>query len=93
LNRPRKKPSELSRKANKWEWGHRVENPNYRYDVCDKNPEGDPQDETKCVVELYDRRIKRFRQCQHLRGKGPKGLYCRIHAKRIAERKVKVTLG
>ena len=46
------------------------------------NPRGTPEDETRCVREVWEKgRAIRSYQCLRKRGYGPNGLYCKQHAK------------
>lgn len=55
-----------------------------RYGKWAGNERGMPENPRKCVatVPLSSRSV-RFRQCGSWQGKGPGGLYCVIHAKKI----------
>lgn len=59
----------------------------YRYNSWAGNPEGAAYNFLRCAWEVPDG----FHYCQCLRhpGHGPKGLYCRQHAKKLAARKGK----
>lgn len=53
----------------------------HRYNVWGGNPKGYKYDETKCAFEVHDGAL--FYQCRYKNGKGPDGLYCGIHARKI----------
>lgn len=53
-----------------------------RYGSWAGNPKGDREDPERCIVEVGDGYL--FGQCSFRRGKGPDGLYCGIHARRVA---------
>ena len=53
-----------------------------RYGVWSGNPKGQPEDKTRCIVEVYSHHgFGAFYQCQRKRGHGKGGLYCKQHAK------------
>ena len=59
-----------------------------RYEVCRAfNPEGVPEDQTRCVEKVWAARYDSAppRQCQRKRGHGPGGLYCKQHAKKLSK--------
>ena len=53
-----------------------------RYGVWAGNPKGIAEDVTKCIEKVWDKFLRLYRQCQHKRGYGPEGLYCKQHAKK-----------
>lgn len=58
------------------------------YSEWSGNPNGTPEDITRCVAEVYHRNsFGRRPQCHKLRGFGPNGEYCKIHAKKLANTK------
>jgi len=50
------------------------------YDVSTLNPNGTPEDETRCVKEVWGPGWH-SNQCRRKRGFGKDGLYCKQHAK------------
>jgi hypothetical protein len=49
------------------------------------NEKGTREDITRCIASVADTgRSCLFHQCARSRGKGPDGLYCGIHARKIA---------
>lgn len=55
-----------------------------RYGPWAGNPKGMPEDPARCIAEVaYGGRSVRFHQCSKKRGKGPHGLYCGTHARRL----------
>ena len=58
------------------------------YGVWAGLPNGVAEDLRRCVVEVKGHeRWPSYYQCSKPRGKGPDGLYCTLHAKRIAKGK------
>lgn len=55
----------------------------YRYGVWSGNPRGTAYDPYCCAAEISNKYISR--QCSHKNGKGPDGLYCGIHAKKVTK--------
>lgn len=55
-----------------------------RYNKWAGNPKGDHEDTTQCVVQCHEMRGGAH-QCPRKRGHGPDGLYCKQHAKMLAE--------
>lgn len=53
---------------------------NRRYGKWAGNPNGNPEDATRCIVEVPDGYL--FAQCSRKRGHGPNGEYCGQHAKK-----------
>lgn len=52
-----------------------------RYGKWAGNPNGTPEDETRCIQDVSNRdRSMGFHQCYRKRGHGPDGLYCFQHA-------------
>ncbi len=52
-----------------------------RYGSWAGNEKGNPEDTTKCIVEVHDSsRGCLSHQCRRKRGHGPDGLYCKQHA-------------
>lgn len=50
-------------------------------------PSGYPEDPTRCITQVLSSLIgDHGHQCPRPRGYGEKGLYCRQHAKKAAER-------
>ncbi len=57
-----------------------------RYGTWAGKPKGWEEDLTRCIVEVPDGgRSCTFHQCRNKRGKGPDGLYCTQHAKKIEQ--------
>lgn len=58
----------------------------YRYHKWAGNPEGNPYRLEDCAYEVWpaDRMLFAY-QCQRKNGYGPKGLYCKQHAKKVKE--------
>ncbi len=55
-----------------------------RYGKWAGNPNGYPEDETRCIIEIWPRSGSwASYQCMRKRGYGPDGLYCKQHAKKI----------
>ena len=54
-----------------------------RYNVWGGNPDGYPENKTRCIEEVAERGGWLFYQCQRKRGHGPDGLYCKQHAKKF----------
>ena len=54
-----------------------------RYNVWAGNPDGVPEDPTRCIAEVY--RDWRFVQCSRRRGHGPNGLWCKQHSRGATE--------
>jgi hypothetical protein len=52
-----------------------------RYGVWTGNPEGLPENELRCIVEVHPRGALTSHQCRRLRGHGVDGLVCKQHAK------------
>ena len=50
------------------------------------NPEGTPEDETRCIKEVSDENGWHSFQCSRKRGYGRKGLYCKQHANMLKRR-------
>jgi hypothetical protein len=44
------------------------------------NPQGQPEDKTRCVASVYRRYSVIPGQCVRKRGYGPNGVYCKQHA-------------
>lgn len=55
-----------------------------RYGVWAGNPEGWPENTERCIEEVWH--AFQSYQCERKRGKGPEGLYCAQHAKKIEAR-------
>jgi hypothetical protein len=55
-----------------------------RYGVWAGNPDGNPEDVTRCIEEVWNTGSAGWipHQCSRKRGHGPDGLYCKQHAKR-----------
>ena len=53
----------------------------YRYGKWAGDPSGQAYDQTCCAAEIHDG--FRFYQCSRKNGKGPDGLYCGIHVKKL----------
>ena len=53
-----------------------------RYNQWSGNPNGSPEDKTRCIAKVADFTGFHFYQCQRKRGHGPDGLYCKQHAKK-----------
>ena len=47
------------------------------------NPKGNPEDPTRCIASVPYEGGWHFHQCSRKRGYGPKGEYCKQHAKRF----------
>ena len=56
-----------------------------RYGQWAGNPEGYPEDKTKCIYAVFPGTRYEWipHQCRRKRGYGPSGLYCKQHAKKI----------
>jgi len=52
------------------------------YDQSALNPKGTPEDETRCIEEVWTYEGWHSHQCNRKRGHGPDGLYCKQHAKK-----------
>lgn len=63
------------------------ESGNRRYGVWAGNPEGYPEDVTRCAEQVFPT-IGTHCQCVRKRGHGPDGEYCKQHAKKIEAREV-----
>ena len=51
-----------------------------KYGAWAGNPNGTPEDTTKCIVEVWEQGRSMFHhQCNRKRGYGKDGLYCKIH--------------
>ena len=59
-----------------------------RYGIWNGNPRGTPEDESHCIVELWDRFIGR--QCARDRGHGHGNLFCKQHAKKEQQRQDRI---
>lgn len=59
-----------------------------RYGVWAGDPEGQPEDKTRCIKEVWPDGswIPHPRQCRRNRGHGKNGLYCKQHAKIVDAR-------
>lgn len=57
----------------------------HRYDQWAGNPQGVKEDVSRCAEEIMDG--YHLVQCRRKRGHGPKGMYCKQHAKMVEERK------
>ncbi len=57
--------------------------PERRYNVWAGNPKGRAERIEACIAEVYDTFSRLFYQCANRRGKGPEGLYCGTHARRL----------
>ena len=58
----------------------------HRYDVWSGNPSGYAFDPARCAGGVYHRfGFGHTLQCERPPGRGPGGLYCKGHAKKIAE--------
>ncbi len=56
-----------------------------RYGEWAGSPKGSPEDKLRCVAEIAEGgRSIHFQQCSKRRGHGPDGLFCGLHAKRLA---------
>lgn len=53
-----------------------------RYGEWAGNPKGIPENEERCVKEVWPAHQWTSVQCPRKRGHGPDGLYCKQHAKR-----------
>jgi len=53
-----------------------------RYGSWAGNPNGVPEDSTRCIESVSDQGGFLFHQCLRKRGYGPDGLYCKQHAKK-----------
>lgn len=51
-----------------------------RYNQWAGNPKGDPENKTKCIVEVSCS-VWHSKQCNRKRGFGKGGLFCKQHAK------------
>jgi len=51
-----------------------------RYNQWSGNPNGWPEDKSRCVEEVWSNFLSY--QCQRKRGFGPNGEYCKQHAKK-----------
>lgn len=61
-----------------------------RYGEWAGDPQGRPEDETRCIEEVWPREIGWIAyQCTRKRGYGPGGLYCKQHAKMIEDREAR----
>lgn len=49
------------------------------------NPKGQKEDPLRCIKEIQPQDSWHFAQCRRKRGHGPKGLYCKQHAKMLKE--------
>jgi hypothetical protein len=56
------------------------------YDQWAGNEKGIPEDKSRCIAAVTDFTGFHSFQCQRKRGFGPRGEYCRQHAKKIEER-------
>jgi len=54
-----------------------------RYDKGIVNPNGIPEDKTRCIAEVPDFTGWHVFQCQRKRGYGPNGEYCKQHARKL----------
>jgi hypothetical protein len=58
----------------------------YRYNVWAGNPRGTQFNPERCAFERYSSdRFGMFYQCSRKPGHGPDSLYCKQHAKQVAE--------
>ena len=57
-----------------------------RYAQCAGDPEGFTERLTDCIAGVHRGREGRFTQCEHKRGHGPNGEYCKQHAKKVEAR-------
>lgn len=56
----------------------------YRYGQWAGNPRGERYDPCRCAAEVWSGpRGMTAKQCTRKNGKGPNGLYCGIHAKKV----------
>lgn len=56
----------------------------YKYNVWAGNPKGSKFNPARCAYEVHaSGRSALFYQCSKRPGKGPDGLYCGTHAKRV----------
>ena len=55
----------------------------YRYGTWAGNPQGHPYKENRCAYEVWSQWVAH--QCQRKNGYGPEGLYCKQHAKILAQ--------
>lgn len=53
----------------------------YRYGTWSGCPDGYAYEPARCAAEIYGN--IRYGQCTNKPGKGPDGLYCGIHAKKV----------
>jgi hypothetical protein len=53
----------------------------HRYGQWAGNEKGQPEDETRCVAQVWGAGEWIGRQCRNKRGFGPDGLWCKRHAK------------
>lgn len=58
---------------------------NRRYGQWAGNPNGIAEDDTRCREEVWPRDGWMPYQCRRKRGHGPKGEFCKQHARRLAE--------
>jgi hypothetical protein len=59
-----------------------------RYNAWVGNPRGCPENTSLCIAEVCDRgRSMIIHQCSRKRGHGPGKLYCKQHAKKLADKK------
>ena len=56
----------------------------YRYGTWAGEPKGRAYQPNYCAAEVSDS-LMIFHQCGHRPGKGPDGLYCGVHAKRVTK--------
>ena len=56
-----------------------------KYGVWAGNPRGRPENTTRCIANVSDGTGWHWYQCSRKRGHGPDGLYCKQHARMIAE--------
>lgn len=59
-----------------------------RYGKSAYRPDGSKEKKERCIAEVPNgARTVTFHQCRNVRGFGPDGLYCSLHAKRLADGK------
>lgn len=65
----------------------RIINGERRFGAWAGNPEGTPEDVTRCIEEIWNIGSRGWipHQCSRKRGHGPDGLYCKQHAKKHEE--------
>ena len=56
-----------------------------RYSRWAGNPDGHPEDTSRCIEEVFSRDDMMHHQCSRKRGHGPDGLYCKTHGRKAEE--------